>query len=513
MLRERVSPSGLLKCAVRIGLLFVLSLPTFLTAESAPTQSNQSPTTTMQNIGAALRAGEYEHALQLIEPALRDSPNDARLCSMKGVALSGLHRNADALAAFRRALKSSPDYLPALEGAAQIEYAAGDQDASALLQRILKTHPEDQTSHAMLGALEYKQGDCAGAISNFEQSRDAIETQPLALEQYGSCLAKLDRFDEAAAEFQKLVNSSPSDTRLRMRLAALQLDAKRPKDSLATLAPLLQSQSNSPNADLDVRLAELAGAAYEADGKTQQAVDLLNRAVAAYPRDVDLYIALAALAFDHHSFASGIEVMTSGLRFLPDASPLYLERGIFYVQLADYEKAEADFERAAKIDPRQTLSQVGQGKIAEETGNFDEALEKVQKKLVRNPNDAFLLYTRSEILVQKGVQPGTHDFQVALDSARKAVTLNPKLALARNILGTLYLSAGRFQAAAEQARLVLKADPDNESAIYHLILALRREDESPELPGLLQRLAKLRQKANKDIRRQNLDDSAAELPH
>ena len=89
-------------------------------------------------------------------------------------------------------------------------------------------------------------------------------------------------------------------------------------------------------------------------------------------------------------------------------------------------KPRADFQKAAEIDPRQTLSQVGQGKIAEETGNFDEALEKVQSKLVRNPNDAFLFYTQSEILVQKGVQPGTHDFQVALESARKAVTIDPK---------------------------------------------------------------------------------------
>ncbi len=498
MLCHRVPPSTLLKCVLRIGLMLsLLSLSLCVAAKDAFTQSSQSSAATMQDISAALRAHEYERALQLVEPMVRDSPNDARLCSMQGIALTGLHRNSDALAAFQRALKTSPDYLPALEGAAQIEYQAGDKGALSLLQRILKTHPDDQTSHAMLGSLYYKQGDCAHAVSNFEGSREVIDTQPLALEQFGSCLAKLDRLDEASAEFLKIVNANPADTRLRMHLAALQLEARHPKDAIATLQPLLQSQSNAPSGQTDARVAELAGAAYEADGQTQQAVDLLNRAVAAYPKDIDLYLALAALAFDHHSFASGIEVMTSGLRLMPDAAPLYLERGILYVQLADYEKAQTDFQKAAEIDPRQTLSQVGQSKIAEEAGNFDEALAKVRRKLTRNPNDAFLLYTQSEILVQRGVQPGSHDFQVALESARKAVAINPKLPLARNILSTLYLSSGQTQAAAEQARRVLKDDPDNESAIYHLILSLRRNDKSAELPDLLQRLAKLRQNANK----------------
>src|SRR5579871_5760733 len=128
MLCHRVSPSKLLQCVLRFGLMLpLLSLSLCLAAKHAFTQSGQGSVATMQNISAALRAHEYERALQLIEPMVRDSPNDARLCSMQGIALAGLHRNSDALAAFQRALNTAPDYLPALEGAAQIEYQAGDK--------------------------------------------------------------------------------------------------------------------------------------------------------------------------------------------------------------------------------------------------------------------------------------------------------------------------------------------------------------------------------------------------
>jgi lipoprotein NlpI len=104
---------------------------------------------------------------------------------------------------------------------------------------------------------------------------------------------------------------------------------------------------------------------------------------------------------------------------------------------------------------------------------------------------------RAEILVQQGVNPGSPQFHLALDSARQAVRRRPEMTLARNLLGTLCLSEGDFQAAAEESRQVLKINPGDETALYHLILALRRAGYEAELPGLLKRLAQLHEAANK----------------
>jgi hypothetical protein len=56
--------------------------------------------------------------------------------------------------AYRRALKCSPDFLPALEGVAQIEYQRDAPDGEASLQRVLTVRPADPTTHAMLAALD-----------------------------------------------------------------------------------------------------------------------------------------------------------------------------------------------------------------------------------------------------------------------------------------------------------------------------------------------------------------------
>ena len=86
---------------------------------------------------------------------------------MQGVVFSGTGRNSEALAAYHHALNISPDYLPALEGVAQVEYEGGGEDVIPMLQHILKLRPDNPTSHAMLGGLAYKQGDCSGTVGHF----------------------------------------------------------------------------------------------------------------------------------------------------------------------------------------------------------------------------------------------------------------------------------------------------------------------------------------------------------
>src|SRR4029453_11560618 len=114
-------------------------------------------------ISSALRARDYDRAVELTRDALKATPNDAQIWTLQGIALSRKGTTAGALEAYRRALTLSPDYIPALEGAAQLHYQAGSRDAVPLLTRLLRLRPGDPTSHAMLAGLESREGNCRGA--------------------------------------------------------------------------------------------------------------------------------------------------------------------------------------------------------------------------------------------------------------------------------------------------------------------------------------------------------------
>jgi tetratricopeptide (TPR) repeat protein len=433
-------------------------------------------------IRAAMRARSYEEAVERSRSALRQAPNDPLLWTLQGMALASMGKRPDASQSFQRALRIDPNYMAALEGAAQLHFEAGSRRAVPLLNRILRQRPGDPTAHAMLAVLEYRNGNCRAAVAHFDKAGALIESQLDGLHAHATCLVRLQQPDAAIPVFQRAVALQPDNPRERQLLAAVQLMAEKPQDAIATLAPLLQAPQP------DVETLGLASAAYEKSGDTPHAVATLRQAILLDPKNIDLYLDFANIAFAHESFQVGIEVMSDGLGLQPDAAPLYVARGVLYVQLADYEKAEADFEKANELDPNQALSAAAQSLAAVQENGLDRALATIQARLARKPNDAYLLYLQADVLSQKGAEPGTPEFDAAFVSAKKAVSLQPALAPARGVLAKLHLQAGRYREAIEQCRRALEIDPNDQTALYRLIQALRKSGDKSEIPALLKRL-------------------------
>jgi tetratricopeptide (TPR) repeat protein len=454
-------------------------------------QTRENP---IEPISAALRAKEFDKAVELCRAALQTSPNNPQLWTLQGIALASKGNSKEALTAFQEALKIAPNNIAALAGAAQIEYQAGKQSAVPLLNRLLQLRPGDPTANAMLAVLEYRQGNCAAAVPHFDKAGELLDTQLDALHAFATCLVRLKRLDEAASTFQRAVALQPDNPRERQVMASIQLMAHKPQDALATLQPLLEVK------DVDANTLQLASRAYEDAKDTPQAVSTLRQALLLDPRNTSLYLDFANICFAHESFQVGIDVITEGLTLQPNAEDLYVARGVLYVQLAKYEEAEADFEKAYELNPKQSLSTAAQGLVAVQTNDLDHALVSVQEKLKRKPNDPLLLYLQADVLSQKGIDPGTPEFDLAMRSAKKAVVLQPTLAAARGVLAKLFMENGQYQEAIEQCRKSLISDPKDQTAVYRLIQALRKTGQTQEIPELLKRLAQLREEATQDER-------------
>jgi len=450
----------------------------------------------IDSVASALRNHEFDQALALLRPALQQFPGNDTLWTMQGVAYSGRGQKREALTSFRSALKISPDNIQALQGTAQIEFDAGSMSAIPILKRLLRLRPTDTTSQGMLAVLEYQRGDCAAAVIHFEKAAALFESQVQALNAYATCLVRLRRLDQASSVFQRALTVNPDDPTERQLLASIQLMAHKPQDAIVTLAPLLGGDKP------DSKSLELAADAYENAHDTEKAVDTLRHAILLDPRDVNAYLDFAAISSAHQSFQIGISVINDGISLQPKAAPLYFARGVLYVQLAEYDKAQADFETAYDLDPNQSLSAAAQGMAAVQQNNLDEALASVQEKLARRPSDPVLLYLQADVLGQKGVEPGSPEFKMALHSALKAVSLRPTLEPARSVLAKLYLQAGQYPEAVAECKKALEIDAKDQSALYHLIQALRKSGKTGEIPALLKRLAFLRQDETKEEREQ-----------
>lgn len=476
-------------------------LPAFAAQSGAPALPSS-----IIEIETALRAGAFDHAVELSHAALVAHPDDFRIWTLEGMAYAGAHKPKLADAAYQKALLLKPDFLPALEGAAQAEFESGGKNAEDLLRRVLAARPGDATANVMLAMTLYKREDCKNATTYFERARPLVDQRLLPLSEYGACLSRLGRGDEAVGVFQSAAALAPQDRGAHYNLALALLDAKRYDEALKALAPDIQTDSTDENA------LTLAADIAEANNDTPRAVVLLRQSILAHPLESDAYLRFATLSSNHKSYQVGIDMLNSGLARMPKSAQLYLARGVLYAQLGNYDKAMDDFGTANRFDPRLSFAGTAEGITDAQRHDFSGSLAKFRQQVRLHPGNAYDQYLLAETLAQRGADPGSAEYQEELRAAKNAVRLDPSLTVARGLLANLYLRAGKTDLAVEQCEAALKADPENQEALYRLILALRKTSRRGEIPSLTKRLLALRSaQKEKEMRttRFQLVDSAS----
>lgn len=431
-----------------------------------------------------LQRGENQAALSLARRALERAPRDCSLLSLEGIALTGLQQPQQALGSFREALTYCPKYLPALEGAAQIEFAQNGADTGALLDRILAVQPGNPTANAMLATTLRAQGKCAEALPHYVASEALFSSRPDLVESYGGCLADTGNFTSALASYRQLLASHPNDT-IRYDFALLQWKTHANEDALATLTPLLTGEHRMP-------ALALASKIHEEKGETPEAVALLREAILRSPDDVDDYLDFAAIAFNHKSFQVGIDVLNAGLRRLPRSGELLVARGVLEVQLSRGEAALADFEQAHRIDPKLSFAADAVGILHSQEHQNGESLAIFEAQAKEHPDDALLQYLLAEQMSEGGAgENGTH-LQAAIAAGKRAVLLDPNYQAAHDLLAVLYVRGNQFDLAIQQAEAALALDASDQDALYQEIMARRRSGDTAQIKELTARFNEAR---------------------
>jgi tetratricopeptide (TPR) repeat protein len=490
-------------------LMVCLSLIAGIAFTVMSSAQGQDKKVSIPAIESLIRAQQYDQALSALKIALRGNPGDYRLWTLQGICLALQENDSQAVAAFDHALRISPNYSPALKGEIQILYKTGDKRAIPLLQRTLKSDPGDTTAHEMLGMLERKAGDCQAAVPHFLQSKEAMANHPASLEAYGYCLFKLDRAADAIPVFRQLVPLLPDESYPSYDLALLLVSIHNNAEALKVLEPLLTPDQADPD------ILSLASQAYEATGNTPKAVALQRQAIVLSPADPTNYVRFAVLCLTHDSFQVGIDMLNAGLERIADSSSLYLSRGVLYAQLAQWDKAEADFKMAEQLDTTQSIGAYAGDLSILQKNDPDKALVRVRTQLKVHPESPLLHLLLAQLIMNQTPESQSSAFKEAMQEALIAAKSKPDLVEAHNQLASMYMSLSQYDRAVKECRIALEYDPANESAMYHLIISLRHSGHNDELPPLVKHLSELHQESLRretDRKRYRLVEAGGSAP-
>ncbi len=161
---------------------------------------------------------------------------------------------------------------------------------------------------------------------------------------------------------------------------------------------------------------------------------------------------------------------------LMDAVKESFNAGILFFQYGRYEQAAGAFKEAAERDENQPLIWAHLGKTYRELKQYDEAVEAYNRAILLKPEDPFFYQSVARIYLDSG------QAEMAEESYRKAANLtadtNPKEAATNYYnMGVIHINGGRNTKAMEAMKKALEIDPDMALAHYQLGITLISANE------------------------------------
>ena len=467
------------ECCLALANRFVTALPLLGLALVCVPAPAESPA---ESAVAALKRNDYRAALALLEPASGAGSADPRIWTLRGMALRGLDDAVKARESFGKALEIQPDYLPALMGAAEIDFEARSPAAEAMTRRILALRPDDPTANGMMGMILAAKDDCAAAIDHFRKSESTQGDNPAMLESLGGCLLRVRRAAEAAGVFERLLGLRPGNERAQFGLGLACHESGRPERALEILQ--VMAARDRPRPAVLVLTAEVL----ESLHRTPEALAALQKAVKLYPFEELNYISLADLCMEHGSYELGLEVLTAGERNIPGSARIRSMRGVILAQLGRHEEAEAAFAEASKLDPAEQAAAMGRSLTFQETGRLEESIRLLRQQLQESPGDGAVSYLLAQALITSGVRPSEPGFAEARKALEASLRWDPNQAEPRVALGKLLVRIGEMEEAARHFEAAARLDPTNRTATYQLMRALHKLGREQEAEDWRKRL-------------------------
>ncbi len=305
-------------------------------------------------------------------------------------------------------------------------------------------------------------------------------------------------YHDEARVVQKGLLLLPDHPDLNIRYALLlmtksPMDAARVLDHAASLAPRPDARylnlrfTLAANGDKPLAYQlTISGQALGGLGEWGLALMTFENAVYLDPGYASAWAWLGE-ARQQNDVPGGLAALDRAVLLAPNETlPLSL-RGLYYKRQKEYEKALADFETAARLEPNIPMWGVAIADVYSDMNDLNAALANYQKVAEMNPTDDQVWRTLALFCLQ-------HDIfikEVALPAAWRAYNIDIHNPQNIDLIGQALLGAGKTEDALKMFQRALTAAPDYAPAYLHLGLLYLQTDQLADAETALRKALSL----------------------
>lgn len=416
--------------------------------------------------------GNTHDALQLIETVLKESPKDDDALAMRA-GLMLYSGNPSQVQSAVNDLQSLVNRMPSNHllrfNLARALLASNNVEQARLqLEEAVKLRPDFLPARELLARVYYLKGDKANALKAADEILAmAPNDLPAKLVRSGALLAMGDH-DRARQELGQIIESNPKNTEAQYQVAYLAWLDKQYKVAQEHFEKLRELNPGDPRGLVGMVETDFA------QGRTKEALDLLEAEIRKDPKRNDLRLAEANLMVRAQMYDQAAGIYQDLLKQSPRSSDLLFKLGETYRRKGDLNLAIDMFRQASAAAPNDPLPLLQLGLLMDGTGRRDQAKPIYEQILRLQPDHPVALNNLAFINAEEG-----RNLDEALTMAQRARAEVPGDVNIADTLGWIYIKKNLTEDALGIFRDIVKREPNNPTFHYHFALALLQKGDRP----------------------------------
>lgn len=379
--------------------------------------------------------GDFKRAKEIFSRLLEQIPNFDMANYYLALTLSFLKEKEKVQFYLNEELKYKPHYLPVIFSIAEAQYKQGNlAQAIKQFETVIKIKNNHTMANFYLGLIYSK-------LNNFDRAAVCLNN---VLEQDGTCaeahfeLAKIFekkfQMDKAIKHYCAALEVNPDYKEVHFALAVVYKNLAKPGDALNHFQKIIQLDP----ADYEVhyytgeiyaqlgkfheaikeykKATELAplygyahyglGRAYLRLNQMTQAAESFKKVLSINPKDTQSRNLLGVTYFKLGNLSQSIEVFQGVLKLNPQDVYAHYYLGAVYFKLQDFENSIKEYQKIAELKPESAYAYFALGAAFSRSGDFENAVQQFQKAadLILNPEVDMVLFATLQLLAVIGME-------------------------------------------------------------------------------------------------------------
>jgi tetratricopeptide (TPR) repeat protein len=223
------------------------------------------------------------------------------------------------------------------------------QDAEGAVRQYLEKNENSADGHYLLGYILFREANSKASLEEYRKGAPYRAPSALDLEVMGCDYFLLEDYVAADQCLTKSVELDPGDARARYYLGRTKYNEKRFDEAVRAFTECLKLDAKN------VKAADNLGLAYEALGKTEDALAAYRNAVAldagTVTRSLGPYLNLGTLLAENDRASEALPYLEQAVQIAPGDGRAHRELGKAYMAVNRLEEAQRELEKAVTIEP------------------------------------------------------------------------------------------------------------------------------------------------------------------